>query len=284
MKKDNGYSYNPTFNSALKKSGVSCFVCHMREGKIYGPKSSNKLIIENAGNNASANGHGFTEENFFEDARFCAACHQLENGYALNGKILVNTYKEWKDSTFGQANIICQNCHMPERRHLFRGIHDKETTAKGLSFNVETEKVKGVAKARLTITNSGVGHYFPTYVTPLVIVRGFIEGGEGKMIENTLKEDFIGRMVTLDLARELYDTRIAPGKDFEFNYETDENLLEGNNMMLEVTVYPDMFYNGFYRSLLRNGNYSDKSAIEKALKTTEESVYVLFRKVVNFPD
>lgn len=278
-KHDNeGYTYNQEFNNGIQKSGVSCFVCHMRKGRIYGPPQSEKLKTDKAPKDDFSSEHSFTEKIFFEDALFCAACHQLENGYAINGKILVNTYNEWKESTYGQANIICQNCHMPERRHLFRGIHDPETTRKGLSFNVESVKENRILETRLTIMNSGVGHNFPTYVTPLVVVRGFLEDRNGEEVKGTLKEEFVGRMVTLDLSSEIYDTRIAPGGSFKFTYKTNEKNASGNKMVLEVKVFPDMFYNGLYRSLLRSGNYSDKNSIEKAIKATEESVYVLYRK------
>lgn len=272
------YSNNPSFNPKLRKTGVSCFVCHMREGKIYGPKISENLQTETPIDKNLLFGHKFIEKNFFEDARFCAACHQLEKGYKLNGKILVNTYNEWKESIYGKANIICQKCHMPGRKHLFKGIHDKETTLKGLSLELKKIEEAEKFKIKLIITNSGVGHYFPTYVTPLVVVKAYIIDEKGKIIDKTLKEAFIGRMVSLDLNRELYDTRIAPGKSFEFPYEADKQLLGQNKIVIEVKVYPDMFYNAFYRSLLKNGRYSDKNAILSALKSTEESPYLLWKQ------
>ena len=43
----------------------------------------------------------------------------------LNGKPLENTYEEWRKSPAARRGLQCQNCHMPDRRHLWRGIHDR---------------------------------------------------------------------------------------------------------------------------------------------------------------
>src|SRR3972149_4806383 len=64
----------------------------------------------------------------FLRAEFCRDCHQFPpDGFALNGKLLENTYAEWKASPFARAGVQCQDCHMPDRRHLWRGIHDAAT-------------------------------------------------------------------------------------------------------------------------------------------------------------
>ena len=73
-------------------------------------------------------------------------------------------------------------------------------------------------KATLRLTNSGVGHYFPTYVTPQVAIRFELLDKDGKPLKATQKEAVIGREVPLDLSRELFDTRIPPGETFAINY------------------------------------------------------------------
>ncbi|MBI4681328.1 MAG: hypothetical protein HY753_09060, partial [Nitrospirae bacterium] len=167
------YIKNPYFDDRLKLTGISCAVCHIREGKVYGPpkKQGQGSRVKGQGARGKRQGkiaHDFIEKDFFEKSGFCAACHQLEEGYELNGKLLVNTYMEWKESIYGQNNITCQNCHMPDRQHLWRGIHDKERVKN--SVRIETIPFQNGAK--LVITNSGVGHLFPTYVTPLIVIKG----------------------------------------------------------------------------------------------------------------
>ena len=261
------YIKNQSFDNRLKLSGVSCSVCHLREGKIYGPPKRVRSRETGVGRKDQDSHGGFIENDFFEDAEFCAACHQLDEGYELNGKLLTNTYREWKESIYGQGNVTCQMCHMPDRRHLFRGIHDPEMVKSGIAI----EASRSGNKARLVISNTGVGHFFPTYVTPQVVVRGFVKDAGGKAVRSSVKEAFIGRKVSTDLGEEFFDTRIAPGKRFDFDYSMP---VKGGKAVFEVWVYPDEFYNRLYKALLRKNNNRE---LKKALKTTGESGYLLFR-------
>jgi hypothetical protein len=69
---------------------------------------------------------------------------------------------------FGRiSGLVCQNCHMPDRRHHWRGIHDPDMVRSGLSVRHSVDAQGG----RFEITNTGVGHAFPTYVTPKVIMH-----------------------------------------------------------------------------------------------------------------
>jgi hypothetical protein len=271
-KRQEEYVKNPSFDNKLKLSGVSCAVCHLREGKIYGP--SKRGGVKGQGSRVKDNHDGFIEKDFFEEAEFCAACHQLDEGYELNGKLLVNTYREWKESIYGQNNVPCQNCHMPDRQHLWRGIHDREMVLRGIRI----ESVQHEKGARLIITNSGVGHYFPTYATPLVVVKGFMLDKNGKVIQGSRKEAFIGRKISLDLSEEIFDTRIPPQKSFEFDYSARGGYSD-RKIVFEVWVYPDEFYNKFYKAIVKNADTDlNREEIDKAIKITDASPYRLFRK------
>ncbi|MBI5327985.1 MAG: hypothetical protein HZB80_06820 [Deltaproteobacteria bacterium] len=273
-KRQEEYIKNPLFDNRLKLSGVSCSVCHLRGGKIYGPPATSKSQISNLKSQIKGDHNGFVEKDFFEKAEFCAACHQLDEGYELNGKLLVNTYREWEESLYGKNNIICQNCHMPDRQHLWRGIHDPDMVKNGVTIDARRED----KKAKLTITNAAVGHLFPTYATPLIIVKGFMLDKKGRVVQSSLKEAYIGRRISLDLSEELFDTRIGPQKRFEFDYVIDKSYNK-NKLVFEAWVYPDEFYNRFYRELLKGSDKNlDRKEIEKALSITEESGYLLFRK------
>jgi len=267
---EEGYEKNSTFDKSLKMSGVSCPVCHVRNGTVYGPSSPGKINVPEMYNDER---HPSLQKDFFEDAKFCAACHQLDEGYELNGKVLTNTYREWQESSYGKENIVCQNCHMPDRKHLFRGIHDREMVEGGLHFEVINDNTN----VTLRITNSAVGHYFPTYITPSVTVKGYLLDSSGSIIDGSLKEAIIGRRVSLDLSEELFDTRIAPLKHFDFQY-VPPPIKEAEKIAFEIYVYPDEFYKRFFSSLLASGNYAgEREDIVRALEGTKESSYLLYR-------
>ncbi|MBI5681959.1 MAG: hypothetical protein HZB79_08345 [Deltaproteobacteria bacterium] len=269
------YIKNQSFDNRLKLSGVSCSVCHLRKGKVYGPQKREVRSQKSEVRNKRQNAHdGFIEKAFFEKAEFCAACHQLDEGYELNGKVLTNTYREWKESIYGKNNVTCQNCHMPDRQHLWRGIHNPEMVKKGITIDA----VREGKKAKIVITNTGVGHYFPTYTTPIVVVKGYMQDNNGSAIPESVKVRYIGRRVSLDLSNEFFDTRISPQGKFEFTYEI-KKLYNKNKSVFEVWVYPDDFYNRFYKELLKGDDKNlNRKEIEEALKITEESGYQLFRE------
>ena len=73
-------------------------------------------------------------------------------------------------------------------------------------------------QATVTVTNSGAGHYLPTYVTPKIFVQGELLAAAGEAIADSFQEAIIGREITLNLRREVYDTRIAPKASLDFGY------------------------------------------------------------------
>src|SRR5262249_57279904 len=104
-------------------------------------------------------------------------------GQAREGNLRETACAEWKASRFAAAGVQCQDCHMPDRRHLWRGIHDPDMVRGGLTISVvEDARPAGVLRARLVVENSGVGHRFPTYVTPLVVLRAGLVDAAGRPV------------------------------------------------------------------------------------------------------
>ncbi len=270
---DQGFYENAAFNKDLQDSGVSCAICHLRDSVINGPtgptKTSNKDIP-----------HQNTKKPIFKDSIFCSACHQLDGGFELNGKSLTNTYKEWLDSPYPAQNIHCQSCHMPEGKHLFLGIHDKATVRDALEIKIKSSK-KAIT---LTLKITGAGHYLPTYVTPLIIASGHLIDSSGNIIKNTLIKNLIGRVVKLDLSEEVMDSRIAPGATHTFKYQPEypKNTKSPLRAVIEVRVYPDEFYNRFFKEALKTGAYASRALMLEALEATEQSPYLLFRGIRPF--
>ena len=240
----------PKKERALYEQGLVCAACHMRGHQRYGPSRRDGSA---PGRAAALPHNGWISSPAFEDSQFCAACHQFElDDYALNGKLLENTYQEWKTSRYAREGKQCQSCHMPGRRHLWRGIHDPEMVTAGVTIAVRAVEVtpNGVA-GTLVIRNTGTGHYFPTYVTPQVIVEAYQEGPGGEIVQGTLQQFVIGRSVTLDLTEERSDTRLAPDEKKSFDYRAPVNP-KAAQLVFRVRVEPDAFYTAFYRSLLKD--------------------------------
>ena len=261
----------------LHEQGLVCAGCHVRGHARYGPPRRDGSTskpgerLPHGGWQASA---------AFSDSRFCAACHQFDaDGFALNGKPLENTYEEWRASRHAREGRTCQSCHMPDRRHLWRGIHDAETVRGGVTMETQAPTVaSGRITARLRLANTGTGHAFPTYVTPLVEMEIFQADVAGRPLAGTRRAQWIGRRVALDLSREIADTRLPPDEAAVLAYAQPAH---PNAAMLvyRVRVEPDAFYAAFYRDALRQGaTRAGRKMIEQALAAANASAYTLFER------
>jgi hypothetical protein len=205
----------PAFDAALQQAGLTCAGCHVRQHQRFGPPRRPDRPAIPPGTTLPHG--GFTASEAYERSEFCQPCHQFEpDGFALNGKLLENTYEEWRQSRYAADGTQCQTCHMPDRRHLWRGIHDADMVRQAITVDIAPHAPSYVVGDRLqmtiVITNSGAGHYFPTYVTPKIFVQGYLLDAQGQAIDGTTQQSIVGREVELDLSREVYDTRIPPGE------------------------------------------------------------------------
>src|SRR6266436_3896370 len=125
--------------AALRARGIPCAACHVRGHERFGPPRRDGSLAAAAPRETLPHG-GVTRTPAYLASEFCRGCHQFgPEGYALNGTLLENTYAEWKASRFAAAGVQCQDCHMPDRRHLWRGIHDADMVRGGLTITlVET--------------------------------------------------------------------------------------------------------------------------------------------------
>jgi len=268
---------NPAFDAALGARGIPCAACHVRGHERFGPPRRDGSLAS-AAPRASLPHEGVTRTPAYLASSFCRGCHQFgPDGYALNGKPLEDTYEEWKASRFAAAGVQCQDCHMPDRRHLWRGIHDADMVRGGLTITLDDAPPRepGGVAARLVVENSGVGHRFPTYVTPLVLLRAELVDAAGHALAGTRVERRIGREVTLDLEREVSDTRLAPGERAELVYA---RALENGAVAarFSVVVYPDAFYTAFFEALLRQGAGRGEDDVRRALGETRRSAFTVF--------
>jgi hypothetical protein len=106
----------------------------------------------------------------------------------------------------------------------------------------------------------------------------------------------IGRAVTLDLSRELFDTRLAPGQGAVFRYprslpsdprgfpNAPRSLpSDSGRIRLRVVVEPDHFYVLFFAALLERGAGAGETEIRTALAAARASSFVVFEREVRAP-
>jgi hypothetical protein len=273
-----GLVSNPDLDGALQLQGVVCASCHVRRHQRFGPPRRDGTTARSRPREALPH-NGVTRTTAFLRSEFCASCHQFApGGLALNGKLLENTFEEWRASPAARQGRQCQDCHMPDRRHTWRGIHDPDMVKSGLRIELAIRRPPGgEVRATVRIANTGVGHAFPTYVTPRVLVRAELVDGSGDPVPGSREERAIGRDVTLDLSREIADTRIPPGGRFSFTYA---RRLDGGGLRLSVRVivYPDHFYTGFFEALLQGGAGAGEAQIREALEATRRSAFVIYER------
>src|SRR5262245_969885 len=281
MVKDGEARPNPDYDAALRGKGVPCAACHVRGHQRFGPPRRDGSLASRVPREQLPH-NGLTRTPAFLSARFCRGCHQFEaGGPALEGKLLQDTYNEWRASRFARAGVQCQNCHMPDRRHLWRGIHDPDMVRWGLSISAGADaphyRPGDWATLRLALTSTRIGHSFPTYVTPRVVLRIELIDGEGEPVAGSRTERVIAREVTLDLSREYFDTRLRPGETAVLAYRPRLSA-PGLRARFSVIVEPDAFYVRFFDVLLRQGAGRGEAQIREALDAARRSPFVLFTR------
>ena len=273
---------NSHFNEPLLKEGITCTACHLRQHQRHGP------LLQEGKESLSQALHGEAVRTpFFSASEFCKSCHQHKaTTLKIGGNTIENTYIEWLNSPAYKNGQTCQSCHMPGRRHLWKGIHDKEMTASGVtitqSMHPQKPKVNVSFKASLSINNTGVGHMFPTYTTPAVFLKAAFLDDAGKVVPGYYEEKIIQRRLNMatDPWTEYFDTRLAPNESMTLEFERKVPL-DAKQFMLWIWVEPDQFYEGFFRTTLRNSpHHAGRALLEEALQTTLDRQYSLFSKKI----
>jgi Cytochrome c554 and c-prime len=262
--------YDPT----LTPKGIVCAACHVRAWQRFGPPRRDGSLVSATPREQLAH-NGVTRTEAFLRAEFCRDCHQFPpGGLALEGKLLQNTYEEWRASPAAAAGVQCQDCHMSDRRHRWRGIHDADMVRSALAFEVASAG----DVATLSITNAGAGHFVPTYVTPRLVISGELVDGAGRALPGSRTEAVIGRQVSLDLTRERFDTRLAPGQTAQFRVTFAGE--SARAVRFRVRVEPDHFYTEFFAALLEQGAGAGEPEIRAALDASRRSAFLVYERDV----
>lgn len=260
----------------LGHRGLVCAACHVRGHQRFGPPPRGEV--------AEGGPHGgFVVAKAFQDSRFCAHCHQFpDDGPRIASKLQEDTYQQWLASPYakdGSGKQTCQDCHMPDRQHLWRGIHDPEMTRRAVDVNLKLAPLGGGRyEALATVRNSGAGHHFPTYMVPKVELIFYRRDDGGGTYE--LGRQVIGWQVDTQITREIADTRIPAGETREFRQPFAAPAGGGWRVELVMRVLPGEHYERIYRdSLGRAGQLSAAAVplLRQALAEVEAARYELLR-------
>lgn len=252
-----------SFREDLRDVGLGCASCHVRDGEMHGPPARPGRAEPGPG---FPHG-GYVQHDAFESVEFCGTCHQFpETGRRVAGVLLEDTVSEWAASPWGERAEPCQTCHMPDRRHLWRGIHDPAFTEEGLTITLAST---GRTAAVYAVTSTAVGHRFPTYVTPRITLRIWAVNADGQVVASG--EHVIQRRVPLSLAEQSFDTRLHPGESavlpLEWRRKDHPVRVEA-----KLVVEPDEFYRRFFESY-HSDNPDAQALIETARQDTVDSLY-----------
>lgn len=125
--------------------GVDCLTCHLApDGQVLARRARPDVpCAPRADARASA-------------VEACETCHNQHG-----------TTDQWRASEWARKGTTCNDCHMPEvqrrhggkgREHVFHGAHDAAMLRKAGTFRAEVHD----GELRMTLTNTGAGHNFPT--------------------------------------------------------------------------------------------------------------------------
>lgn len=262
-----GVKPNPAFVATARDHGVGCTACHVRGDSV--------LI---AAPSARPSPHRVEVEPALTDPLFCASCHQFGSAADVNGKPLENTWAEWKASAWGKGGATCQSCHVPQGRHLFQGVHTPDLV-RG-SVEVGWQSRDGLS-GTLTVTNAAVGHHFPTYTTPRVLLSATVEDAQGRALAPAATFEIRREVVWEKEAWvERRDTRI-PALATRSLAHALPRPAGAAQVRAKVVVEPDHGYVAIYEGLLdREGLPEERrQQLEQALRDARATPYVLFEEV-----
>lgn len=218
-------SPNESFDETLRDEGVTCAVCHVRDGVIIGPFGVTSAPHATRRDPDMRDGIGI-----------CEKCH------VATGQRWDTFYRIPPCGTVaeivagGNSRPDCTSCHMPaverplvaqgparpSRRHLFRGGHDPATVRQALTVDVEMgNDERGRQTATVGLANTGAGHYLPTGTPDRHLTVEFrLRDQEGRVLDeqiDRLKRTIMWRPFIVDL----WDTRLPEGIRRPYTFTVD---------------------------------------------------------------
>ena len=261
-------------DAGLQAEGLTCAACHVRDGVRHGPVGRAPSLLP-------LPGYPLRELAVYERADFCVGCHQLPPRIAVAGRPLLDTYREWLEGPYMKRGVQCQHCHMPNREHTWKGVHDPETFRQGIAVSARARRgTGGVVSVHARVENVGAGHYLPTTPTPAAWLETELVDAAGKPVAGTAAAKRIGRELRFAKGRfeEVEDTRIPPGKSLAVDKGwRGGRVAAATHLRVRVRVKPDDYYEGLYRRRLKAKlDPTVRAHFETALARAVASEYVAY--------
>jgi len=106
------------------ETGVTCDFCHTLSGYADNGDYIQNPSGKKQGPLQSAPTHHAEYSGFLQVAEYCGACHNATNH---NGLEVKSTYIEWRESSYGKAGNVCQECHMNKYGYLREKVAEFES-------------------------------------------------------------------------------------------------------------------------------------------------------------
>jgi mono/diheme cytochrome c family protein len=254
-------------DAVLYADGATCAGCHVRGWTRHGPPNVAPSLMPQAG-------YPLTTLAIYERADFCLPCHQLPPRTAVAGRPLLDTYREWLEGPYMKRGIQCQHCHMPNREHTWKGVHDKQTFKEAIALTATATNKAGNVTVVAELANIGAGHYLPTTPTPAAWLSITLLDRNGKQLA-TEQRQRIGRDIYYDTKwHERADTRIPPGEKLTMSRAWSK--LDGAaTARVTVEVHPDDYYERLYEGQLKRTMPAvQRKLYEEALARARNRHYV----------
>lgn len=231
-------SDNPKFDSALQQEGVSCSVCHVRDGFVLGPFRAEQM-------NAP---HPVKYDASFKSKQLCLQCHQVPSKpFSLTRTGVCSTGEEFTGSHWEKKGYRCQHCHMEKlqrslvdgfpkretRMHNWPGGYSSEQLQKAFSFSAQRSNT-GI---RLVISNSGAGHKVPTGDPDRFIDLVFFWKSPSATSEELYSVRFKRQIVWQPIMFEWSDNRLAAGESLDVDVVMPASVQKMGELWVEGTYH-----------------------------------------------
>lgn len=262
-------------DSTLRDQGLQCAGCHVRGWTRHGPPSTNPSLL-------AAASYPRQPLELYERGDFCLGCHQLPPRTAVNGRPLLDTYREWLEGPYMARGIQCQHCHMPNREHSFLGIHDADTFRQAITLEITARHDTPHIAVQARLTNVGAGHYLPTTTTPAAWLELALVDGRGRAISGAALRVRIGRDVYYDNGwHEREDTRIPPGESLVISRAWSDARGQASHLRAAVVVSPDDYYERLYERRLAGSLTTERRALyQRALARARANHYTAVERTI----
>lgn len=166
----------------ITKEGITCDFCHsIKDVHLENEADPIELTVGATKygplRHVQSPAHEIVDTQLHTRSEFCAACHQYKNAKGLQ---ILNTYEEWKKSSYARKQEHCQDCHMPlvpgrvvalhvkdsaesVNLHDISGSHDLERVREAVAMKVGPyDWIEDRLFVFVQVANEGSGHCFPT--------------------------------------------------------------------------------------------------------------------------